>query len=165
MTTFEDFKAKCSEIKKATQDYESLLSNSLTEFYRKYVESFVFPGDSFIDKNGKSRSFVTLMSKRYSGNSESVAVDIHDGISVNIFTIIDNSDLNNLIEERFHLNIRLVNGGVSYKVTDTGFFDEKEFQDVKDEKSYLEVINYIKFAFMRNVLKNYPGVQEHLDAE
>lgn len=157
MTSFNDFKEKRVKVKLAIEKHDEQLRSVFREFMSQYIASFDFPGESFIDGKGNQRKYVSILSKGSLSNADSLIVHHHDGITVNVNTVLDDSSNNDIRVESFTINIRLVNGLITFVVTGMGFFDEKIFSSVIGKEKYLEVIDYIKSIFLDNLLRDYPG--------
>ncbi|MEG5689976.1 hypothetical protein [Enterobacter kobei] len=164
MTSFNDFKEKRAQVKLAIEKHDEQLRSVFREFMSQYIASFDFPGESFVDGKGNQRKYVSILSKGILSDADSLNVHPHDGITVSVNTVLDDSSKNDIRVESFTINIRLVNGLITFVVTGMGFFDEKTFSSVSGKDKYLDVIDYIKSVFLDNILKDYPG-SNHSPAE
>lgn len=139
--TYSDIRAKRDATKEAKKAYFQKLRNVAKKLTDKYIQSLELPSEYWKDLNGSKCPYVFIRSGGFDCQPENIGVDLHEGVSFELFTVTDDNPRDPQTE-KVNISINVIDGE-KIAVSVAGVKSET-FSPVDTDEKLNEVCEFIK---------------------
>lgn len=148
MVTYADIRAKQAEILEAKQEYIQRLQDTAKRLVNAYETSLKLPAALWYDIQGKEHPYVSVMFNCLSIQPEDLRVDLRDGISFDLCTVVDD-DPRRSASVKVGVKIVLLDGD-NLTISVNGYQD-RTFSHVDTDAKINEICEFIKDSILMSM--------------